>query len=181
MMTGLLMNHQATKTGGNKRPSVGSKDYQTGLSLLRVVATICVIWLHTCSTLAENAEMFHLSKIQLCFFSAAYQMMDWAVPCFFMITGALLLNPEKVITASECVWKYGRRIVLALFLFGTPFAMLKIIMETGSVNVSVLPLALKAVLENQGLSHLWYLYVLIGIYLILPMLRWFVKKADMAK
>ena len=152
--------------------------YQTGLSLLRVVATVCVIWLHTCSTLAENADLFHLGESQLRFFSAAYQMMYWAVPCFFMITGALLLNPEKTITANDCVWKYGRRIALVLFLFGIPFAMLKIVMETGNVNVSILPLAVKAVLEKQSLSHLWYLYELIGIYLILPMLRWFVAKAD---
>lgn len=105
-------------------------------------------------------------------------MMNWAVPVFFMITGALLLNPEKMITASDCVFKYCRRIVLALLIFGIPFAVLRLVMETGIVAFSLLPLSVKAVLENQSLAHLWYLYVLIGIYLVLPVLRWFVAKAE---
>lgn len=155
--------------------------YQANISILRIVATICVIWLHTCSTLAENVDVFLMTEMQFKFFNASYQMMDWAVPVFFMITGSLLLNPGKKITASDCIWKYGQRIILALFFFGIPFAVLKLVMETGGLSVKIIPLSVKAVLENQWLAHLWYLYTLIGIYLILPVLRWFVAKAEDAE
>ena len=67
----------------------------------------------------------------MCFRNDGYQMMYWAVPVFFIITGVLLLNPSKSITATDCIWKYEKRIVLALLIFGIPFAILKLVMENG--------------------------------------------------
>lgn len=152
--------------------------YQKNISYLRIIATISVIWLHTCSTLAENTDLFYLTQEQIVFFTAAYQMMYWAVPVFFMITGILLLDPEKRITAKQYFAKYCMRILLALIIFGIPFAMLKITMERGdNFNFSYILLAVKAVLGNNGLSHFWYLYILAGVYLVLPVLRSFVKNA----
>ena len=139
---------------------------------------MCVVWLHTCGTLVENSDVFQTTDWQLKFYNAGYQMMYWAVPVFFMITGALLLDSEKMITSYDCVWKYGRRILLALLVFGIPFAAIKYVVENGRVSIMLLPLSLKAVLENQSFDHLWYLYSLIGIYLILPLLRCFVEKAS---
>ena len=152
--------------------------YQPWISILRITATVCVVWLHTCSTLAENTDVFQMTDWQHKFFNAGYQMMYWAVPVFFMITGALLLNPEKKITPYDCAWRYGRRILLALLIFGIPFAAIKYAMENRVISIILLPLSLKAVLENQSFDHLWYLYSLIGIYLILPILRSFVENAS---
>ena len=135
------------------------------------------MWLHTCSTLAENPDVFIMTDSQLKFFNAGYQMMYWAVPIFFMITGALLLNPEKEITAQDCWRRYAVRILLAIVIFGAPFAVLRLVMETDGINIRLLPLSIKGVLENQSLSHLWYLYTLIGIYLMLTVIRSFVEKA----
>ena len=44
--------------------------------------------------------------------------MNWAVPVFFMITGALLLNPLKEITIEKSVEKYAMRIFYPLFFWG---------------------------------------------------------------
>lgn len=140
------------------------------LSYLRIFATVSVIWLHTCSTLTANLELFDLSRSQMNFFNAAYQMMDWAVPVFLMITGVLMLDPERQISIRQCI-KYLTRILLALVLFGIPFAMLKLVGESHVLRFSQIPLAIKAVLENSGFAHLWYLYVLAGIYLVLPLLK----------
>ena len=155
--------------------------YQSHLSLLRIVATVSIVWLHTCSTLAKNPDVFIMSDRQHRFLSAGYQMMQWAVPVFFMITGALLLDPRKKISVHDCWKKYLARILLALVIFGIPFAMLRLVMETGDISVRLIPLSIKAVLENQSLSHLWYLYTLIGIYLALPVLRSFAKRAYKAE
>lgn len=152
-------------------------NFQTHLSCLRIVATLSVVWLHTCSTLVQNLDLFPMNEKQICFYNAAYQMMCWAVPVFYMITGALMLNPSKEITVKKCLTKYISRIVMAIFVFGTPFAALKLIMETGELGVSIIPLSLKAVLENDSLRHMWYLYSLLGIYLVLPLFRLFTANA----
>lgn len=149
---------------------------QAGISYLRIFATICVIWLHTCSTLCENEQLFTLEKAQSLFFNASYQMMNWAVPVFFMITGMLFLRPEVHIEAKDWVFKYTKRILMALFIFGIPYAVLKRIMTEG-LNISLLCKSILAVISDTGFGHLWYLYVLIGIYLIMPVLKSFCDKA----
>ena len=48
-----------------------NNNWQSCISYLRIFATICVIYLHTCSTLSENQELFDLSKMQKIFFNAS--------------------------------------------------------------------------------------------------------------
>lgn len=147
------------------------------ISYLRIFSTICVVWLHTCSTLCENKQLFDLNMMQNLFFSASYQMMYWAVPVFFMITGMLFLRPQMHIGAKDCVFKYGRRILASLFVFGIPFAALKILTTEG-MSISLIPQSFMAVVTDTGFGHLWYLYVLIGIYSIMPVLKIFCDKAS---
>ena len=150
------------------------KDFSQSLSVMRISAAAAVILLHTCSTLSENRDIFAMSDSQAVFFTAVSDLMRWAVPVFFMITGALLLDPEREITYRKNVFRYVRRIVLALLVFGIPFALLKLIMENHGFTPAMVWKAVLCIAENQSLSHLWYLYDLIGIYLILPLIRPFI-------
>lgn len=149
---------------------------QDSICYLRIVTTICVIWLHTCSTLYENQQIFTLNESQILFFGTSYQMMNWAVPVFFMITGMLFLRSEMHIEVTDWFFKYTKRILLALFIFGIPYSTLKIIMTEG-LSISLLSKSVLAVVTNKGFGHLWYLYVLIGIYLIMPVLKSFCDTA----
>ncbi|MFR5769552.1 MAG: acyltransferase [Roseburia faecis] len=149
---------------------------QASISYLRIFATMCVVVLHTCSTLGENSKVFSLNHRQLIFFNTSYQIMYWCVPVFLMITGGVLLKKEKCIYTIEWITKYARRTVLALIIFGIPYAGLKIIMQDGSSR-SLLDKTVFAVLTDTGFGHLWYLYVLTSIYLIMPILKNFTDKA----
>lgn len=155
-------------------------NWQACISYLRIFATICVIYLHTCSTLSENQELFNLSKMQKIFFNASYQMMYWAVPVFFMITGMLFLREEIQVKHREWIFKYARRILLALVVFGIPYAALKLVMTDG-LSISLWKNVVLAFLSDTGFGHLWYLYVLIGIYLIMPVLKKFTDNASDAE
>ncbi len=143
----------------------------TDISLLRIVATIAVVFLHTNSTLTDNKELFQLTDNQYLFFLCAYRMLYWAVPVFLMITGALLLRKDKAITWDVCIRKYCKRILLALFIFGVPFSVMMISMETKQVSPLMILQAVMNVIEGKSFGHLWYLYVLIGVYLVLPFLK----------
>ena len=87
-------------------------------------------------------------------------MMYWAVPVFFMITGMLFLRKEMHVKSSEWLFKYSRRILLALVVFGIPYAALKLVMADG-LSISLLDKAILAFLSDTGFGHLWYLYALI--------------------
>lgn len=148
---------------------VESKKFDSSISLLRIVATIAVIWLHTCSTLTDNRDIFCLTDMQYSFFGATHQIMNWAVPVFLMITGALMLGRQT--DYKSCFGKYIRRVLLALFIFGIPYAALKLVMETKSLSLKIVLQSVAAVISGDSFSYLWYLYVLIGIYLVLPVLQ----------
>lgn len=95
--------------------------------------------------------------------------MNWAVPVFLMITGCLLLS--KDISYGMLLKKYVKRIVLALFIFGVPFSMMEIFIETKHISAGMLGKAIINVFNGDSWGHLWYLYTLIGIYLVLPLLK----------
>ena len=143
------------------------------LSYLRIVGTLGVILMHAASTLTDNPDLFPLSGGEQAFFRAIIRCMTWCVPCFLMVTGALLLKREKPVSIADCVFKYARRAFLALVVFGIPFAMMIEFASTRRLSLSLIPNAIVRILSNDSFAHLWYLYMLIGIYLLLPMIKAF--------
>lgn len=144
---------------------------QVDISILRIVATIAVLFLHTNSTLTDNRELFQLTDSQYIFHLCVCQMLHWAVPVFLMITGALLLKRERTITFGVCTGKYCKRVLLALFIFGVPFSMMELFMNGRKISFAMFAQAVMNVIAGKSFAHLWYLYVLIGIYLVLPFLK----------
>jgi surface polysaccharide O-acyltransferase-like enzyme len=92
-----------------------------------------------------------------------------------MISGVLFLNPEKEIGLEKLFKKYILRIVLALFLFGVPYAFIEIFFDAhyrftaGQIGQAILN-----VLQGKTWDHMWYLYMIIGLYLFVPLLKIFV-------
>lgn len=152
-------------------------DRQTWISYLRISSALAVVWLHTNGTIYGNQELFILTANQIKWFTVNYHLMKWSVPVFLMITGALLLQRDRKITIHECVCKYSRRQLFAVLLFGTFYA---VIIEISSNGITPL-IAIKSIwgaITGNTASHLWYCFLLIGIYLILPVLKPFIDKTD---
>lgn len=148
------------------------------ISLLRVTATIAVIFLHTCSTVRDRLEV---SYEQYLFFDTIISLMRWSVPIFFMITGILLLDDTKKITIRDTYKKYAFRMVLALIVFGIPFSIMEIFMETKQFSLELIWKAVINIINGDSWNHLWYLYVLIGLYLVLPLLKSFYHNSAKAE
>ncbi|HAW15828.1 MAG TPA: hypothetical protein DCW41_03890 [Clostridiales bacterium] len=153
-------------------------DYK--ISLLRIIATLSVVMLHVCSTLTDGVAVSWSSTFQFDVFALTQILLHWTIPVFLMITGFLLLGPEKSIGYDKVFRKYCSRIVGVLVIFGIPMAFIKIYSE-GQGEISAMGSfgkALLAVLSNQGFAHFWYLYVLIGLYLVLPVIKAFTARAS---
>lgn len=148
------------------------------ISFLRVFATVAVVISHAWSTLAENPDMFVLTATEKITFEIGYNLLKWAVPVFYMITGALMLRKDRDITIGECICKYAKRMLLALLIFGIPYAMMISFFATRTITLSMIPQALIRVINGESFSHLWYLYTMIGIYLALPFIKLFVSHAS---
>lgn len=83
------------------------------LDLLRVIAIILVIYNHSAAFAIPRSEVYTLSGFMIYFMSS---MCKVAVPLFFMISGALLLNREE--DYIELYKKrVGRFVVIIVFFF----------------------------------------------------------------
>lgn len=142
------------------------------------MATLAVVFLHTNSALSSNAIQFGLTEDQIKSSTIYYLCMTWSVPIFMMITGALLLNPDKKITWGSCIKKYVKRILLTLLVFGIPFSILEIVFNTKNISVVYFFDAMLNVLNGKSWDYLWYLYALIGLYLFLPILKAFIDNSN---
>jgi len=146
------------------------------LSSLRIFATVAVVISHAWSTLTDNLDMFSVTPSESTFLITAYSLTKWAVPVFFMITGALFLCRDKQISIRDCIFKYAKRMLLALVIFGIPYGMLMTLFETKSISLLMLTDAVIRLINGDSFGHLWYLYTLIGIYLFLPFIKAFTDR-----
>lgn len=136
---------------------------------LRVLATLAVVLLHV-TVVCYN---FYCSQEPIIgtIFNCINVVCRFSVPLFVMITGFLLLQPSKVINYKDCVCKYAWRILVILLVVGTLYAWLELAFSYKTYSLSLLSDAFMNVFMGNLWDHMWYLYMLIGLYLILPMVK----------
>lgn len=138
---------------------------------LRVCATLAVVLLHIVSGARDHLTL-ELYSFENRFSTLVLDFVSWGVPVFLMISGYLFLDPKREITYKNIVTKYCLRIVLALLLFGVPFAGMELVATRKCIRLSMLWEAVLMVLRGESWAHLWYLYLTIGLYMITPVLRY---------
>lgn len=138
--------------------------------LLRVAASCAVVLLHTVTGVVDTTDMSGF-PVQKTVFLILLDWITWCVPVFVMISGYLFLNPQRQITWKQMLRKYCRRIVLALFLFGMPYAYVELFIRQRSFQEGMIGQAFLMVLRGESWSHMWYLYLILFLYLITPLLK----------
>ena len=136
--------------------------------VIRAISCIAVVFLHTFylavsgfeTTFSQNVTSMIIRNCLL-----------WAVPCFVMVSGALLLEPAKRITIVKIIRKYIRRIILAILIFTFVFVLFDSLVTGEPKGPAIFGTWLQKVWTNGSWSHMWYLYMLIALYLMLPLYR----------
>lgn len=138
------------------------------LEFLRFIATIGVVFVHVgvCWIAAYGKSASSLANY---IFSTIQHCMMWAVPVFMMITGCLMMRKEEL--SYRTAFRYFKRIGLLVVMFGTAFAWLELVFINHSISPDIIWKGIINMLQGETWEHLWYLYMLLGIYLILPLLH----------
>jgi surface polysaccharide O-acyltransferase-like enzyme len=148
------------------------------IDLIRTVAMVAVLLLHASGQwVITSQEMSQLNNLEIIRWSVVdvYQSVGvMGVPLFLMLTGALLLQPEKDESLRVFFKKRWARIGLpSLFWFAAYFAW--------DFLVQNIPFTASAIVQgilNGPYTQMWYLYVLAGLYLLTPIFRVFIAHAD---
>ena len=141
---------------------------------IRVIACAAIVLLHT--LFASNIYFEDtITYGQLHITETIEHMLMWAVPCFLMVTGALLLQPSRIIGTKKLFGKYIRRMALALIVFTFLFQLLDYIKgeETSLFGGWILNLV-----QGYSWPHMWYLYLMLGIYLMIPFYKMIADRAS---
>ena len=140
------------------------------LDVLRVLATCAVVLMHVLTGATDVTDASIVPEYRSLLLSVM-DLVTWCVPIFLLISGYLFLNPERTLTYPVMIKKYCRRIALAILLFGVPYAASELVVAEKSFRVMMIPEALKMTLTGHTWSHMWYLYLILFLYLITPLLK----------
>ena len=145
---------------------------------IRAFAAAAVVLLHVFQTPSSMYSVAELGTAKaLAYTEAQVLLTRWAVPVFLMVTGALLLDPARAVGWDKQK-KYIVRMVKVLASFGFAFCLIEAWINADSMSLSTLGTAVRRLLEGQSWSHMWYIYALLGVYLLLPLLRAFAASAS---
>lgn len=158
-----------------KTQKISSTEYNLQLSLARIAACFAIVVLHT--VFAANEYFIDTLSVSENLVSRIVENnMMWAVPVFLMVTGVLQLDPGKELTWRKLYGKYMLRIAAALAVFSVLFRLFDIIMDGEKFSLAGLfGTAFYELITGHGWGHLWYLYLLIGLYVLMPFYRVVVK------
>lgn len=151
------------------------KEREVFLDKLRVMATCAVVLLHTITGVMDNTDM-SFYPLENKVFLVALDLICWCVPVFLLISGYLFLNPAREIGMKQMLVKYCRRIVLALLLFGVPYACLEQVAVERSFRPEMIAEGFWMVLRGESWSHMWYLYLILLLYFLTPAMKWLLAR-----
>ena len=147
------------------------KTREIWVDFVRAIAAFMVVYIHAVGPwLSRYKEVAYREWM---FANVADSVVRISVPLFFMISGYLLLRHPVSLTTF-----YKKRVIHVVI----PWIMWSIIyclwnIYYGGARISVLQ-GVEAFLEGNIVFHFWFIYVLVGLYLLVPVLSWVVDKQD---
>jgi len=142
------------------------------IDILNIIAIIAVVAMH-CNGIVHTTPMSRAWNTSLIVECICY----FAVPLFFMISGANLMNyREKYDTKT-----FFKKRMLKVFIPLVAWSIIMLLWKTFIINkipIETINTPLKfidAILTNKGESTYYFMYEIIGVYMLMPLLSQLTK------
>ena len=139
------------------------KKREVGLDLLRIISLTAVVIVHVCGTIIPKMPVTDVRWQTASFIRG---ILTWQVPCFVMISGRFFLDPAREVDTRK-IRKAVIRLICA-FLFWNLLYQLFYYFSGAYSNLNWNGILSEAV---HGAYHFWYIYMLLGLYILVPILR----------
>jgi surface polysaccharide O-acyltransferase-like enzyme len=137
--------------------------------ILRIISSFAVVLIHI------SAEYYYECKIQSNDFkiSIFYNGLSrFCIPIFFMISGALFLGRD--LSFRKIYSKNIKRILIHLISWSFIYSISNLQLSKKNIKQIIFKFF-------SGHYHLWFLYSIIGLYILVPFLREITKKDKLLK
>ena len=148
---------------------------ETNYDLLRVFSMLAVIMIHVSADYVGGyIQLFANGEISggvAPIFSSIYNAISrFAVPCFIMLTGAFTLDSKRTENYKEFYKNSFIKLGVPTIIFTIIYTLYKIPLAFLGENsgVSELINVFVDVLKGNPFYHMWYMYMLIGLYALAP-------------
>lgn len=142
-----------------------NQDHIVSYDYLRLLASLMVVSIHIADTVTGSATNY-LGGLSWWLANFIQAFSRGAVPIFVLQSGALMLNKPKV-TSSYLSSKAIRR----LLVLGIFWITLFFVLQSTWHGVIYSPWSLIQDIWNSKISHLYYIYLIIGLYLMTPYIQ----------
>ncbi len=142
------------------------------LDALRTVACFAVVMLHVA---ALNTYHVDFRSHEWNIFMFYESIVNWAVPVFVMISGSVMLRKQYTYTT---IIRKTISIIL-LFLVWSVFYLFTDMLINKDIKYNENALWLQVILE--GHYHMWYMIMLCGLYIIVPIIKVIVDRISLIK
>lgn len=145
------------------------------IDILRVISAMAVILIHIVSAPVANSTV-EMDASLLWNLEVIHNLMNWSVPVFFMITGYCLI--KKTQCTYEYCFSHVLKYICVLFTVGLFYALLEEIYSSKTINISTFLRSVLNVISGNLWDHMWFVYTIIGIYLVMPIIYHFMKESN---
>jgi len=143
------------------------------LDALRALAIVMVVAVHTVSNLMYKYNTLPPSWWWIA--NGVDSLSRACVPLFVMVSGALLLAPEREESLSTFFGKRLRKVLLPFLVWTVIYVLWRLFFHQETLSADDI---LTGFYEGTLYGHLWFVYMLLGLYLATPLLRALVRGAD---
>lgn len=140
----------------------------TYLDILRIAAIFAVIVVHITACDWDSIPVTSIRWQVLNLYNAASR---WCIAGFVLMSGRTFLAPERSLPFAVLLKKNILRMLLSLLFWSTAYHLYETALGTGSIHAADLLCGIIKVFTLGARRHLWFLYLMIGLYLLTPLLR----------
>ncbi len=142
--------------------------------VLRIISIFAVIVLHAVGELWGLIPIRSKSWVALTLIDSLFR---FAVPVFVMVSGVFMLSPEKNRGIRDLYSKNILRIVTSFVFWSLIYLVYHQILDLSTDKASY-KFDFQAILNSffAGEYHLWFMYMIVGLYIATPIIRKLVEK-----
>lgn len=142
------------------------------LDILRILSIFGVVVLHVSAPFLTTLDS---NGIQWWWSGNIFDSLSrWCVPVLIMISGKLILGSKKYNDIGEFLGKRLTKILIPL-IFWSILYFIWVGRSNLSLDITLIIGILTRIYEGSIVTHFWYLYMLIGLYLFTPIIKPFIQ------